>query len=65
MTPVVYLAYLQKYFFAEPLLRTEVGGRGGSAHHRDGAGGKKISRFVAWTFHDAAQHAAWAAERWR
>jgi 23S rRNA (adenine1618-N6)-methyltransferase len=26
---------------------------------------QKISRFVAWTFHDAEQQAAWAAERWR
>jgi 23S rRNA (adenine1618-N6)-methyltransferase len=29
------------------------------------AQGQKISRFVAWTFHDAEQQAAWAAERWR
>ncbi len=26
--------------------------------------GQKQSRFVAWTFHDAAQQAAWRAERW-
>lgn len=29
------------------------------------AQGQKISRFVAWTFHDAQQQAAWATERWR
>lgn len=29
------------------------------------AQGQKISRFVAWTFHNAEQQAAWAAERWR
>lgn len=29
------------------------------------AQGQKISRFVAWTFHNAAQQAAWAAERWQ
>ncbi|MGH8418333.1 MAG: 23S rRNA (adenine(1618)-N(6))-methyltransferase RlmF [Pseudomonas sp.] len=26
--------------------------------------GQKQSRFVAWTFHDRAQQAAWRAERW-
>ena len=26
--------------------------------------GQKQSRFVAWTFHDKAQQAAWRAERW-
>jgi 23S rRNA (adenine1618-N6)-methyltransferase len=26
--------------------------------------GQKQSRFVAWTFHDPAQQAAWRAERW-
>lgn len=29
------------------------------------AQGQKISRFVAWTFHNAQQQAAWAAERWQ
>ncbi|WP_275075174.1 23S rRNA (adenine(1618)-N(6))-methyltransferase RlmF [Providencia rettgeri] len=29
------------------------------------AQGQKISRFVAWTFHDAQQQVAWATERWR
>ncbi|MNG97397.1 Ribosomal RNA large subunit methyltransferase F [compost metagenome] len=29
------------------------------------AQGQKISRFVAWTFLDAEQQAAWAAERWQ
>jgi 23S rRNA (adenine1618-N6)-methyltransferase len=28
------------------------------------AQGQKISRFVAWTFQNSEQQAAWAAERW-
>ena len=30
----------------------------------DMAQGQKKSRFVAWTFLDAAEQAAWRAERW-
>ena len=38
----------------------------GVCEHRtiEMAQGQKISRFLAWTFHDAAQRARWAADRW-
>lgn len=48
-----------------PLIQSTLKKTGASESHVvEMSQGQKQSRFVAWTFHDKAQQAAWRAERW-
>ncbi len=60
-----FTSLISKHTTLEPLYAAIKRAGASDVRTVDMAQGQKISRFIAWTFHNAEQQAQWAAERWR